>query len=203
MNNFSTDGNEQNQEDLINELIQAHTIAGENSEKESPEPSEKTEEVEEAANTEITENTESTEITENSEEEPVQEVITVGAIENIDDLIQQADQEAPPTPKTSKKFVINIQNEYIEYFEELLPEKRSELINNFLKNEVENVSVNRRKKLIARFLKHLLIILITIVVGFPIIFYVVNSSIQSTLKSYNYMQVNFERLYQQKNINKF
>lgn len=197
MNNFSMDENEQNQEDLINQLIQAHTNAGENSEKESSEPSEKTEE------TECSEETENVANDVNNDETPAQEVITVGAIENIDSLIQQADQEEPPPPKTSKKFVINIQNEYVEYFEELLPEKRSEMVNNLLKNEIANSSTYKRKKIIARFLRHLLVVLITIVIGFPIIFYIVNSSIQSTLKSYKYMQVNFERLYQQKNINKF
>lgn len=180
MNNFSSDEEDQNKEDLINELIQAHS-----------------------ENIETDQNKTTEETTPQETPDAEETITTIGEVENIQNLIQESDAQTVAPPKTSKKFVVNIQNDYVDYFEDLLPEKRSKLINDFLKNEIDNKGKNRRKKQIARFLRHVLIILLTIVIGFPLIFYIVNSSIQSTLKSYNYMQVNFERLYQQKNLNKF
>lgn len=103
-------------------------------------------------------------------------------------------------PKTYKKFVVNVNNEYVEFFENLAPNVRSKMINNFIKSEIENKSRNRRRKKAVKFIKHFLIVLLTIVIGFPVIFYLVNYSIKSTLNSYKYMQVNFERLYQQKHM---
>ncbi len=166
--------NSQKQEELIDKLIQ------QNSENAQP--------VGEAASQNV--------LTE-------QEISALGQVENIQNLIAQADEEDKPQPKTSKKFVVSVQNEFVEFFEDLSVEKRSSLINDYLKKEIENKGKNRLRKKAVRIIKHILIILLTIVIGFPIIFFLVNTSIQSTLKSYNYMQVNFERLYQQKNINKF
>ncbi len=167
--------NNQNEEELINKLIQEHTanVAGP--------------EVTDSQPTPLTE----------------QELSALSQVENIQSLLEQADQEERPMPKTSKKFVVNVQNEYVDFFEELSPEKKSLLINEFLKKEIENKGKYRIRKKAIRIIKHVLIILLTIVIGFPVIFYLVNTSIQSTLKSYKYMQVNFERLYQQKNMNKF
>ena len=122
--------------------------------------------------------------------------------ENIQALINAADAENPLPPKSSKKFVISIKNDYLDYFEEMTPEKRSETINNFLKEQIATIDKRRRKKYIAKILRHLLIIVITVIIGFPLIFILVNHSLQSTLKSYKYMQVNFGKLYEQKNLNK-
>ncbi len=166
--------NNQNQEELINKLIQEHTEGAQPSESESPSQNVLTE----------------------------QEAAALGQVENIQSLIDQADEEEKPKPKTSKKFVISVNNEFVSYFEDISPEDRSKIVNNFLQKEIENKGKNRVKKRIVRIIKHVLIILLTIIIGFPLIFYIVNTSMESTLKSYKYMQVNFERLYQQKNINR-
>ncbi len=122
--------------------------------------------------------------------------------ENIQDLIKEADAKAGLQPKLYKKFVISVKNDLVDYFEEMTPEKRNEIINEFLKDRISTKDKRRRKKLIAKFLRHLLIIVLTIVIGFPLVFVIVNHSLQSTIKSYKYMQVNFGKLYEQKNLNK-
>lgn len=104
--------------------------------------------------------------------------------------------------KRVKKFVIHINAENVEYFENLHPEDRNKLINSFLEAKNSSVSKEKRKKIVAEFLRHFLIILLTLVIGFPIIFYIVNKSITSTIKSYEYMQVNFGKLYQEKALKK-
>ena len=48
-------------------------------------------------------------------------------------------------PKTYKKFVVNVNNEYVEFFENLAPNIRSKMINNFIKSEIENKSRNKRR----------------------------------------------------------
>lgn len=101
-----------------------------------------------------------------------------------------------------KKFVIHIDAENIEYFEGLHPEDRNKLINEYLEAKISSISKERKKKFVAQFLRHLLIVILTIVIGFPIVFYIVNKSITSTIKSYQYMQVNFGKLYQEKAMKK-
>lgn len=105
--------------------------------------------------------------------------------------------------KKTKKFVIPINNEYIEFFENLSPDERTEIVNNILKTKIENLEHDRKIRFLKFLLKHLIIIAMTIIIGFPIIFYIVNTSINSTLKSYKYMQINFEKLYQQKYFDKY
>ena len=151
----------------------------------------------------INEHTEGINNTPSTEALTEKEAAALNQVENIQNLIDQADEEDKPKPKTSKKFVVSVNNEYIEYFEDLSPESRSKLVNDFLKKEIENRGKNRVKRKVVKIIRHILVILLTIVIGFPLIFLLVNTSIHSTLKSYKYMQVNFERLYQQKNINKF
>ncbi|MDD3238407.1 MAG: hypothetical protein PHV37_09975 [Candidatus Gastranaerophilales bacterium] len=124
--------------------------------------------------------------------------------ENSEDMQKVLDENnIEIAPKDYKKFVINVKKEYVDYFENLSTDSRSKLINGFLKSEIDNKAKNQRKKVVAKFLRHFLIILLTIVIGFPIIFFIVNSSIKSTINSYKYMQVNFERLYQQKAMEKY
>ena len=184
MDNFSPENNEQNQNDMIDELIQAHTNNIAKQEAESTE-------------TQLPAPVEATPVPQAEEK-----LVPPDDIENITELVKKADEEANLPPKTTKKFVISINNEYIDYFDELSNEDRAELVNSYLKKDIDTKDKQRLKKKILLILKHILIVLLTVVIGFPVIFKLVNTSIQSTLKSYKYMQVNFEKLYQEKNINR-
>ncbi len=130
-------------------------------------------------------------------------IIRTDDIEDTNGFISEetpAEASAENEHKRTKKFVIHVDKENINYFENLEPAERSKIINEFLIQKIENLSTDRKKRIIARTIKHICIVLITIVLGFPLIFYIVNKSIVSSLNSYKYMQVNFERLYQQKAI---
>lgn len=122
--------------------------------------------------------------------------------EDIKSLIPESERDTSSEEKKPKKFVIHIQPENIDYFESLSADDRSKIINTFLFSHLSRAAKDRRKKIIVNLLRHIFVILLTIVIGFPIIFYIVNKSITSTLKSYQYMQVNFERLYQERAIKK-
>ncbi len=106
-------------------------------------------------------------------------------------------------PKNYKKYVFRIQQEYTAFLDNLSYDEKNKIINKSLKDIIANQASERRKIMFKEGVRHLIIILVTLIIGIPLTFKIVNFSIKSTLKSYNYMQVNFEKLYQQKQLEKF
>lgn len=106
-------------------------------------------------------------------------------------------------PKNYKKYVFRIQQEYTAFLDALSYDEKNKIINKSLKEIIANQSSEKRKMIFKEAVRHLIIILVTLIIGIPLTFKIVNFSIKSTLKSYKYMQVNFEKLYQQKQLEKF
>ena len=97
-----------------------------------------------------------------------------------------------------KKFVVSIKPENLEFFESLPSEKRTEVVNTIISayrdEQKDDVDTVKTKK----FIKHLIVVVLTIAIGFPLVFYITNASIEATVNSYREVQNNFEKLYQQK-----
>ena len=102
------------------------------------------------------------------------------------------------TNKNGKKYVIRIKPENIDFFDSLAPEKRVDVVNTIIsvyRDEQKGLpDVERTKK----FVKHLIVVIVTLAIGFPLVFYLINASIEATANSYREVQNNFEKLYQQK-----
>jgi hypothetical protein len=98
---------------------------------------------------------------------------------------------------TSKKYVIYVDSENIDFMENLTIEERKEVINKILKEQnvvsVKTKEFNHRAKII----KHALIAVFTFIIGFPVMFIVVNKSIESSFNNVQEAKQNVARLYKQ------
>lgn len=98
---------------------------------------------------------------------------------------------------TSKKYVVYVDSENIDFMENLTIDERKELINKILKeqNEVTIQTKELTKK--SKILKHAILAVITFLIGFPIMFIVVNKSFEASITNYQQAKQNVARLYKQ------
>lgn len=98
---------------------------------------------------------------------------------------------------TSKKYVIYINSENIDFIENLSIDERKDIINKILKeqNEVSIKTKELNKK--AKYLKHALVACLTFIIGFPMMFVIVNKSIESSMTNYQQAKQNVAKLYKQ------
>lgn len=101
-----------------------------------------------------------------------------------------------------KKFVIQIDNDNVDYFESFSPTERQELINKFLSLEQIKSRSDYRKKRIKEYLVHLAIVIVTIFVFLPFFYYSINKLVLLTLENYKQTQINFEKLYNNNSLKK-
>lgn len=98
---------------------------------------------------------------------------------------------------TSRKYVVYVDSENIDFMENLSIDERKEIINKILKEQHE-VSVQtkefRKKK---KVLNHALIACFTFIIGFPIMFIMVNKSFEASMTNYQEAKQNVARLYKQ------
>lgn len=110
-------------------------------------------------------------------------------------FMQNLSTEANPN---AKKYVVYIDPENIEFMESLSIEDRKATINNILNERKDSIA---KQKLIderSRFTKHLITAMFTLIIGFPILFFIVNKSLELTIVNYKIAQENFAKLYREK-----
>lgn len=97
----------------------------------------------------------------------------------------------------SKKYVIYVNNENIDFMENLNPDDRRDLINKILK-EQNNIAV-KNKELEARkqYTINLILACITFIICFPVLFFLVNKATEATINNYTQARENFTRLYRE------
>ncbi|OLA95060.1 MAG: hypothetical protein BHW64_00635 [Candidatus Melainabacteria bacterium LEY3_CP_29_8] len=101
-----------------------------------------------------------------------------------------------------KKFVIQIDNDNVDYFESFSPSERTKLINKFLSLEQIKSRSDYRKKRIKEYIIHLTIVIVSIFVFLPFFYYTVNKLVLLTLENYKQTQINFEKLYNDNSLKK-
>lgn len=98
---------------------------------------------------------------------------------------------------SSKKYVIYVDPENVDYMENLSLNERKAIINKILKEHheitVKTKEINARKK----YLKHALLASFTFIIGFPIMFIVVNKAMISTINNYQQAKQNVSKLYKE------
>lgn len=95
-----------------------------------------------------------------------------------------------------KKFVFTIKSDLVPYVADMEPEKRSEYLNAALLDKLKKDKIIMRQNELMIYTKHLVVVFITLVLGIPILFFLVNKSIELTMYSYKYAQQSFEKLYE-------
>ena len=97
-----------------------------------------------------------------------------------------------------KKFVVMVNPENIEFFDKIPMDERTELFNNLLQNHKKNLEATKNKKHMIKFTKHMFVGIMTVLISLPIMFLVVNKSIELTINNYKDVQNSFEKLYESK-----
>lgn len=117
---------------------------------------------------------------------------------SLEDAFSMLENEYFDISATEKKFVIAVNPDIVPFFDKMQPEKRTELINELLEVHIEKQKKLPERERLINFLKHSGVVFLTIVVGFPLVFFMTNASIEATVNSYRQVQSNFENLYKEK-----
>ena len=102
----------------------------------------------------------------------------------------------------AKKFVVMVNSENVEFFDKVPMEERTQLFNKLLSDYQKNTVREKEKKHLVKFSKHMFVAIMTILLSLPIMFVVVNKSIEMTINNYKDVQNNFEKLYESRTQNK-
>ena len=96
------------------------------------------------------------------------------------------------------KYVIYIEPENEEFIESLTVKERKNLINEIIKEQNSIALAKKRFYKFKSFVLHAIITIITISVMVPLMYKIVNASLEITIDNYNNSQSMFETLYKQK-----
>ena len=97
-----------------------------------------------------------------------------------------------------KKFVVMVNPENIDFFDKIPMDERTELFNNLLQNHKKSLEYTKNKKRMVKFTKHMFVGIMTVLLSLPVMFLVVNKSIELTINNYKDVQNSFEKLYESK-----
>lgn len=103
----------------------------------------------------------------------------------------------------AKKFVVMVDAQNVEFFDKVPMEERTKLFNKLLCDYKNNLIKDNQKKRLIKFTKHMFVAIMTILISLPVMFIVVNKSIELTIKNYKDVQNNFEQLYESRSQGKF
>lgn len=131
-------------------------------------------------------------------------------IEEPEDDAESEEKSLPATTKetrparaskkdnsNAKKYVVYIENENIDYIENLSPDERRDIINKILKDkntsDIKNNELEERKQ----YTINLVLAVITFIICFPILFIIVNKATEATIVNYYQAKENFAKLYKE------
>jgi len=98
----------------------------------------------------------------------------------------------------AKKYVVYIDPDNIAFMENLSVDDRKSIINKILKEQNEQVYLRKKAKERTQFITNIIIITITVIVFFPIMFWGVNKAMEISIANYQTSKENFVRLYKAK-----
>lgn len=96
------------------------------------------------------------------------------------------------------KYVIYISPENKEFIDSLTVKERKNLINKILKEQGDIVLTKKRFKLIQSIIKHSIVAIITIAIATPIVYHIINASLEASINNYRNSQTLFKTLYKEK-----
>lgn len=120
----------------------------------------------------------------------------------VNNLVIESTSSALPVIKPeidskSKKYVIYIDPENVEFMENLSINERKIIINKILREQDEFIQQQIIKEDRRRYFLHAMTVLFTILIGFPLTFFLVNLSMNTTIENYQQAQKNFSTLYRE------
>lgn len=137
-------------------------------------------------------------VAEIEEEEPAVPLFEESTEPDFSQILPTFMQTIPTEVNSSaKKYVIYIEPENIDFMEKLSLDERKVVINNMIKEHTQNLFAQNKEKAREKFMRHAVIATLTVILGFPILFFIVNKSVEITIANYKIAQENFIRLYRE------
>lgn len=145
-----------------------------------------------------------------SEAEPsklsASELFDIAAQKNAEAALQKASHH--PNLKSAKiqkrhagsvasprKYVIYVDPENIDFMERLSADEKREIINKILKEQDKVIKDKIQTESRTTFLKHIIFAVITFIIVFPILFTLVNKSLEASINNYQQAKQDFMKLY--------
>lgn len=95
------------------------------------------------------------------------------------------------------KYVIYIDPQNVDYIEGLTVKERKNLINGILRQQDDIAITKLRFKVIQTIIRHALITLLTIAIAIPVVYSVINASLEATINNHRSAQTNWQALYKE------
>lgn len=116
---------------------------------------------------------------------------------SIPGIDEETETVSEKIDKNAKKYVIYIDSDNIDFIESLSMDERRDVINRILKEQNEFIQKRKKREAREMLVKNVLIMVLTFIVSFPIIFFVVNKSTELTVLNYKRAKDNFSKLYRE------
>jgi len=94
-----------------------------------------------------------------------------------------------------KKFVFQIYPENVKFIETLSYQEKQDFINHLISESRNEINEKYKYKQHFNWVKNAIIIVVLILVGIPLLFYLASISLNVTKTNYSEMQSNFEKLF--------
>ena len=95
------------------------------------------------------------------------------------------------------KYVIYIDPKNVDFIDGLTVKERKNLINNILRQQDDISITKQRFVLLQTIIRQVIIAILTVAIAIPVIYYVINASLEATVDNYRRSQVNWQALYKQ------
>lgn len=96
------------------------------------------------------------------------------------------------------KYIIYIDPQNKEFIDSLTVKERKNLINRIIREQDDIAITKKRLGIIQTFIKHTIVAIITIALAIPIIYQVINASLEASINNYRRSQSIFKTLYKEK-----
>ena len=98
---------------------------------------------------------------------------------------------------STKKYVIYVESDNVDYMENLSANERKEVVNKILRdqNKLSEKERNFRQKI--RFVSHLTLSVLTFIICFPLLFVLVNKAAKISIENYTNAKTNISKLYKE------
>ncbi len=132
--------------------------------------------------------------------------------ESIETLSQGNISERPITPQIKEyndslnfldgnvkysKYVMYIDPENVDFIESLTVKERKNLINSILRQQDDIANTKRRFRKIQNTINQIIIVVLTLAISIPLVYYVINASLEATINNHRNAQTNWQTLYKE------
>ena len=95
------------------------------------------------------------------------------------------------------KYVIYIDPQNVDFIDGLTVKERKNLINNILHQQDDISMTKQRFKVIQTVIYHIIIAIVTIAISIPLVYYLINASLEATINNHRNAQGNWQTLYRE------